>query len=55
MNVQEFYDNVLKMKQELEKKDLDFKDVKIGYTKSTGENIIVAMSSEYTVASYFKW
>ena len=55
MNFTEFYSKVQTMKQELEDKGINPEDVKIGYTRATGENIITAMSSEYTVASYFKW
>jgi DNA-binding protein YbaB len=55
MNFKEFYENVEKMKTELENKNIDFEDVKIGYTKSTGENIIVALKGDYNVVSYFKW
>lgn len=55
MNFKQFYENVEKMKTELEDKNIDFEDVKIGYTKSTGENIIVALKGDYNVVSYFKW
>ena len=52
MNFEQFYENVEKMKTELEDKNIDFEDVKIGYTKSTGE---VALKGDYNVVSYFKW
>ena len=55
MNFKEFYNKVEQMKTELEDKNIDFEDVKIGYTKSTGENIIVALKGDYNVVSYFKW
>ena len=55
MNFKQFYNKVEQMKTELEDKNLDFEDVKIGYTKSTGENIIVALKGDYNVVSYFKW
>ena len=55
MNFTEFYGKVQQMKKELEDKGLNPDDVKIGYTRATGDNIITAMSSDYIVASYFKW
>ena len=55
MNFIEFYENVTKMKDELMKQGHDLKDIKVGYTRATGEKMIVAMSSDYNVASYFKW
>ena len=55
MNFIEFYEKVQQMKSELTKQELDLEDVKVGYTKATGENIIVAMSSDTNVVSYFKW
>ena len=55
MNFNDFKHKVKGMEKELEEKGINPEDVKISYTKATGENIIVAMSGEYTVASYFKW
>lgn len=55
MNFVEFLEKVEQMKTELEEKGLDPKNVRVGYTRATGDNIIVAMSGDYTVASYFKW
>ena len=55
MNFVEFLENVEQMKTELEEKGLDPKKVRVGYTRATGDNIIVAMSGDYTVASYIKW
>ena len=55
MNFNDFKHKVMEMEKELEEKGINLADVKIGYTKATGENIIVAMSGDYTVASYFKW
>ena len=55
MNFVEFLENVEQMKTELEEKGLDPKKVRVGYTRATGDNIIVAMDGDYTVASYFKW
>ena len=55
MNFIEFYEKVQQMKSELTKQELDLEDVKVGYTRATGENIIVAMSSDTNVVSYFKW
>lgn len=57
MNFVEFKQKVNDMEKELKEKDIDPVDAKIGYTRATGEHIIVAIvsDSEYTVASYFKW
>ena len=55
MNVQEFYDNVLTMMKELEEKGIDFSQVKISYTRASGENIIAAMDDDCNIHSYFKW
>ena len=55
MNFLDFKHKVTQMEKELKEKGIDLEDVKIGYTKATGENIIVAMSGDYTVTSYFKW
>ena len=43
MNFTEFYSKVQTMKQELEDKGINPEDVKIGYTRATGDNIIVAL------------
>ena len=55
MDFKEFYENVEKMKYDLQEKCINAEDVKIGYTKSTGEHIIVALKGDYNVVSYFKW
>ena len=55
MNFKQFYTKVEQMKTELEDKNIDFEDVKIGYTKATYKNIIVALKGDYNVVSYFKW
>ena len=55
MNFKQFYTKVEQMKTELEDKNIDFEDVKIGHAKYSGENIIVALKGDYNVVSYFKW
>ena len=54
MNFTEFYEKVENMKTELKQEDITPEDVKISYTKATGEHIIVAMKGN-VVVSYFKW
>ena len=55
MNFNEFQRKVEHMGIELQEKNIDPNDVKISYTRATGENIIVAMTSDTNVAAYFKW
>ena len=54
MNFKQFYENVEKMKTELEDKNIDFEDVKIEYTKFDGNNCLWAMKGD-EIVSYFKW
>lgn len=54
MNFAEFNKKVEDMKLDLEQQGVTPEDVKISYTKSTGEHIIVAMKGNMVV-SYFKW
>ena len=54
MDFIDFYYKVKEMGHELEEKGIKPTDVKIGYTKATGEHIIVAMKGSMVV-SYFKW
>lgn len=54
MNFKEFYENVEKMKYELQEQFINAEDVRISYTKATGENIICAIKGS-RVVSYFKW
>lgn len=55
MNFNEFQKKVDEMGCKLQEENVNPEDVKIGYTKATGENIIVALKSEYIVVAYFKW
>ena len=55
MNFKEFQKKVSEMEHELQEKNVNPEDVKIGYTKATGDNIIVALSSDTNVVAYFKW
>lgn len=55
MNFLEFKQKVEAMEHKLEEKGINPDDVKIGYTKATGDNIIVALKGDYTVVAYFKW
>lgn len=54
MNFQEFYENVEKMKHELQERSVDLEDVKITYTRFDGNDCIWAMKDD-KILSYFKW
>lgn len=54
MNFKEFYDNVEKMKYDLQEKFINADEVKIEYTKFDYNNCIWAMK-DGEVVSYFKW
>ena len=55
MNFLDFKYKVKEMELELRDKGIKETEVKISYTRATGENIIVAMTSDTNVAAYFKW
>lgn len=54
MNFKEFYENVEKMKYELQEQFINAEDVQITYTKFDGNDCIWAMVND-KIISYFKW
>ena len=54
MNFKEFYENVEKMKYDLQKEFINAEDVRIEYTKFDGNNCLWAMKGD-KIISYFKW
>ena len=55
MNFLDFKYKFKEMEHDIQKKGFNLTDVKIGYTKATGDNIIVALSTDTNVVAYFKW
>lgn len=54
MNFAEFYENVEKMKYELQEQFINADDVEIIHSKSSGKDLIWAQHGE-RIVSHFKW
>ena len=54
MNFTEFYENVEKMKYDLQEQFINADEVKIEYTKFDGNNCLWAVKDDKVIA-YFKW
>lgn len=54
MDFKEFYENVEKMKYDLQEQFINYDEVKIEYTKFDGNNCLWAIQDD-KVVSYFKW
>ena len=54
VDFKEFYENVEKMKYDLQEQFINADEVKIEYTKFDGNNCLWAIQDD-KVVSYFKW
>lgn len=54
MNFKEFYENVEKMKYDLQEQFINYDEVKIMYTRFDGNDCLWAIRDD-KIVSYFKW